>query len=141
MRLCFALIGALLFFPALLQADPLDEPCWSDPDTPCLLIGVDPEDVRTGRIQPLFVPPIDHHFRVVDIFWVTTIEMGVEYRDCFVQVEVVETPATVRSGADSRGRPYVEDFDNAFKPMDEIPVDLETCSSPLFVPESERNLP
>jgi hypothetical protein len=106
-----------------------------------VFIGEDPEDVFQGRIQSNFVPPIDHYFRVVDVYPLSTFEMGIEYIDCFVEVEVVEITDDFTVRVDSMGRPYVEDFDDVMKPMEDIPVNTDTCTSPIFRPAEERNLP
>lgn len=137
---CFLTVIALLL-PTLVSAEPIDEPCWGDPDTPCILIGLDPQEVFDGDVEESFFPPIDHYFRVVDVFPITMFEMGVEYIDCFIKVETVLIPDDITIDTDGRNQLYVEDFDDVFKPMNEIVIDFETCSSPLRVPEEERNLP
>lgn len=137
----FLLIALLTLSPLPALADILDEPCWTDPDQPCLLIGEDPQQVTDGDIEDTILPPIDHHFRVIDIFPISTFEMGTEYVDCFIQVEAVEIPDGLIVGTEADGQLYVEDFDNVLKPMDQIAVDLDTCSSPINVPEEERNVP
>lgn len=144
MKTIHALFALLfLLFPSAVAANcSIDDPCWSDPDTPCVFIGFDQQEVTDCDFDENFLPDMDRYFRVIAVFPITPSEMGM---DCFIQVEMRYMDDLYREYGisvplDGQGRPYVQDFNNAFVPMSGIQVDIDTCTSPIEVPEEERDM-